>query len=95
MSVIGQEKVGKTALIRRFCLNYYSDVYQNTISDYYKKEMFVCDQNYVLNITDVGNKVEELQTQSLALRNPDIVLLVFSSAEPKSLKYVEDRYKTM
>ncbi|KHJ85192.1 hypothetical protein OESDEN_15086 [Oesophagostomum dentatum] len=57
IAVLGASATGKTSLIRRFVNNAYTDIYDPTIEDRYKKTLVTQGSSSHLEIVDTAGKV--------------------------------------
>lgn len=79
--VIGDEKVGKTSVIVRYCMKVFKENYSPTLcSDYYKKTLAREDLNTIvdLDIWDIGGQDHYKADRDFYLKRGMVVVIMFA-----------------
>ena len=82
----GAAKVGKTSIIKAFVSQKFSEDYTPTIEDYYKKYFKCNGKLFQLDITDTGGLESFTAMRRLAIKNADIMVLVYSLRSPETFE---------
>ncbi len=56
--LLGEGGVGKTALAMQFCLNHFTDSYDPTIEDCFRKQVVIDQKSDLLEILDTAGQEE-------------------------------------
>ncbi|MHA1232485.1 MAG: Rab family GTPase [Candidatus Helarchaeota archaeon] len=84
--VIGEPRVGKTSLIRRFADNTFSDTYKTTIgADFSIKVIELMNNKVFLTIWDIGAQERFSELRNYYYNGADAAILVYDVANPKTL----------
>ncbi|XP_065424253.1 ras-like protein family member 10A isoform X1 [Chrysemys picta bellii] len=98
VAVLGAPKVGKTAIIRQFLYNDFTDTYSPTGSrDIYRPSVIYNGNMYDMKIMDVpyltafpaNSSQEWLDLTCRGLRNTNAIVLVYDICNPESFEYVK------
>ncbi|XP_038229620.1 ras-like protein family member 10A isoform X2 [Dermochelys coriacea] len=98
VAVLGAPRVGKTAIIRQFLYNDFTDTYSPTGSrDIYRPSLIYNGNMYDMKIMDVpyltafpaNSSQEWLDLKCHGLRNTNAYVLVYDICNPESFEYVK------
>ncbi|KAG8195800.1 hypothetical protein JTE90_004804 [Oedothorax gibbosus] len=97
--VVGDVSVGKTCLVRRFCIQAFETKYKATIGvDFEAEKMYILDVPYILQIWDTAGQEKFKCIASSYYRGAKVVILVFDFSHLNSLynitKWLEDTLKS-
>lgn len=84
VAVIGEEKVGKTALILRLCLHKFVETYDPTIEDSYRTKVMLNNEPTTLDITDTAGQQQYASLHSEWIRDSEGIMLVYSVTDRSS-----------
>ncbi|EAX93644.1 small GTP-binding protein, putative [Trichomonas vaginalis G3] len=88
--IIGEEGVGKTAILNRYITGAFVSNYKPTIAAaFMSAHEIVGDHTVTLNIWDTAGQEKYQSMMPLYLRNVDCVILVCDVIKPTSAQYVE------
>ena len=87
--VIGDEKVGKTSLIRRLVENNFSFDYKKTIVEYMPFDFSVNKKNIRLNIWDTAGQEDLSHLRQISYNDTDVFFVCFSIVNPESFENVK------
>lgn len=87
--VIGDEKVGKTSLIRRLVENNFSFDYKKTIVEYMPFDFSVNNKNIRLNIWDTAGQEDLSHLRQISYNDTDVFFVCFSIVNPESFENVK------
>uniref|UniRef100_A0A6B2FZM6 Ras-like protein (Trinotate prediction) n=1 Tax=Myxobolus squamalis TaxID=59785 RepID=A0A6B2FZM6_MYXSQ len=77
--------VGKTALVTQFIQNQFSDEYDPTIEDTFRKQIMIDGKPALLDIMDTAGQEEFSSLQDGYIRQGNMYVLVFALDSPQSL----------
>lgn len=87
IAVLGASASGKTSLIRRFISDEYSDMYDPTIEDRYKKTLMYKGTPAHLQIVDTAGKELVYGMMSRYILSADAFMVVYSVGSRKSFEH--------
>ncbi|KAK6747560.1 hypothetical protein RB195_000637 [Necator americanus] len=87
IAVLGATACGKTSLIRRFVSNDYSDIYDPTIEDRFKKSLLFQGSMSYLEIVDTAGRELVSEMLSRYISSADAFIVVYSVGSRKSYEY--------
>ena len=87
--ILGEGGVGKSALTIRFINNKFIEEYDPTIEDSYRKNIFINDKNYVVDLVDTAGQEEYKSMRNQCINKGECFLLVYSIDNPNSLDELE------
>lgn len=88
--IIGEEGVGKTAILNRYVTGSFVANYKPTVAaSFMSAHEIVGDHTVTLNIWDTAGQEKYQSMMPLYLRNVDCIILVFDVTKPSSATYVE------
>ncbi|MCJ1245334.1 hypothetical protein MMC30_002538 [Trapelia coarctata] len=76
--VLGPGGVGKSAIVIQLCLNQFTDAYDPTIEDSYRKQVVVDGQNCMLEVLDTAGQEEYTALRDQWIRDGEAFVLVYS-----------------
>merc|ERR1711970_800759 len=82
---VGDSKVGKTALINRFCHDVFIENYAATSFNRYISDSLVANKRVRYTIWDTAGVMETNTTRTLVFREADVFLLCYRISDPSSL----------
>lgn len=82
---VGDSKVGKTALINRFCHDVFIENYAATSFNRYISDSLVANKRVRYTIWDTAGVMETNTTRTLVFREADVFLLCYKISDPSSL----------
>eukprot|EP00090_Calanus_glacialis_P006791 TRINITY_DN15292_c0_g1_i1.p1 TRINITY_DN15292_c0_g1~~TRINITY_DN15292_c0_g1_i1.p1 ORF type:complete len:431 (-),score=45.09 TRINITY_DN15292_c0_g1_i1:295-1587(-) len=82
---VGDCKVGKTALINRFCDDVFIENYAATSFNRYISDSMVANKRVRYTIWDTTGVIETNTTRTLAFREADVFLLCYKISDPSTL----------
>jgi len=82
---VGDSRVGKTALINRFCDDVFIENYAATSFNRYISDSLVANKRVRYTIWDTAGVMETNTTRTLAFREADVFLLCYNISDPSSL----------
>lgn len=89
--VVGEEGVGKTALINRYITGSFLENYKPTVAaSYIRAKEIVGDHSVALNLWDTAGQERYRAMMPLYLRNVDCVILVLDVLNISSMTYVQN-----
>lgn len=89
ISVFGDARVGKTALIKSFLGNEFSEDYEPTIEEYYSKQIEYKDRHYELNIIDTSGTENFPAMRRVDIQKSDVIVLVYSLENPETFELLK------
>ncbi|KAF8766967.1 ras-related protein Rab-34-like [Argiope bruennichi] len=97
--VVGDVAVGKTCLVRRFCVQAFETNYKATIGvDFEAEKFYILDVPYILQIWDTAGQEKFKCIASSYYRGARVVILVFDFSHISSLynipKWLDDTLKS-
>ena len=93
--IIGEEGVGKTAILNRYVTGSFIANYKPTIAaSFMSAHEIVGDHTVTLNIWDTAGQEKYQSMMPLYLRNVDCIILVFDVTKPTSVKYIDNWLET-
>ena len=84
ISVFGDARVGKSALIKSFLDHEFSEDYEPTIEEYYSKHIEYNDRHYELNIIDTSGTENFPAMRRVDIQKSDVIVLVYSLEHPQT-----------
>lgn len=90
--MVGNSGVGKSCIVRRFCVNAFSEVYKPTAGvDFYNKKFVIPNSQTTvsLRVWDVGGKQLERKMLDHYLENCDAICCVYDLTSRSSLENVQ------
>uniref|UniRef100_A0A6G3MI69 GTPase HRas (Trinotate prediction) n=1 Tax=Henneguya salminicola TaxID=69463 RepID=A0A6G3MI69_HENSL len=87
--IVGAGGVGKSAIVTQFMQNQFSDEYDPTIEDTYRKHIIIDSQDYLLDILDTAGQEEYNTIKDQYMREGMGFLAVFGLDSVISLKELE------
>jgi len=90
--VVGDERVGKTSLVRCYATNEFPGPYTPTASDTYSVNVLVATKPITFSLTDTGGNEDFNQLRHIAYPNTDIFLCCFSVVNPISFEHVRSKW---
>lgn len=93
--VVGNESVGKTSIVMRFCRNVFKERYLPTLcSDFYRKRWVVDEKSIEFQIWDIGGQDQYKMDKETYLKRAYVVIVVFAVDDPVSFmdvgRWVDD-----
>jgi len=82
---VGDSKVGKTALINRFCHDVFIENYTATSFNRYISDSLVANKRVRYTIWDTAGVMESNTTRSMVFREADVFLLCYKISDPSTL----------
>ena len=93
--IIGEEGVGKTAILNRYVTGSFIANYKPTIAaSFMSAHEIVGDHTVTLNIWDTAGQEKYQSMMPLYLRNVDCIILVFDVTKSSSVKYIDKWLET-
>lgn len=90
--VVGEQGVGKSALVMRCVTNTFLDEFAPTIADSYRKQMDINGKNTLLDIADtLGDPAQDMERQA-SYPQTAIFLLCFDIARPATFNKITSRW---
>lgn len=89
ISVFGDARVGKTALIKFFLEHEFSEDYEPTIEEYYSKHIEYNDRHYELNIIDTSGTENFPAMRRVDIQKSDVIILVYSLEYPQTFELLK------
>jgi len=83
--IVGDSKVGKTALINRFCHDVFTEYYAGTSFNCHISDSLVANKRVRYTIWDTAGVMETNTTRTLVFREADVFLLCYKISDPSSL----------
>ena len=98
--VVGDPRVGKTNIIKRYFKNTFTDKYELTIDDeYYNKFIYIDDKRYLFRLWDrTGDKQFYSDSQNIIFKGCNCLFLVYDISSKESLEHIPDfieKYKKL
>eukprot|EP01083_Nonionella_stella_P118936 355241_1 len=93
--VVGPGAVGKTSLTIRFLSDHFSDEYEPTIEDFYRKTIEVDNVQSVLEIYDTAGQEEFSTMQDSYYRSGHGFILVYNITSALSFNDLQDTYNKL
>jgi len=90
IAILGNGGVGKSAITYRFIQNKFSDTYNPTIEDSYRKQFVVDEQPIVLDLLDTAGQEEYKELREVYMRGGEGFIVVYSITDPKSFQEVTE-----
>ena len=88
--MLGEEGVGKTAILNRYVTGSFVANYKPTIAaSFMSAHEIVGDHTVTLNIWDTAGQEKYQSMIPLYLRNVDCIILVFDVTKPSSVNYID------
>ncbi|OAF68502.1 Distinct subgroup of the Ras family member 1 [Intoshia linei] len=87
--ILGDAKVGKTCIIRRFIKGTFTDQYIATVEDVYTQRISDNKKLCVMKIYDTAGSYQFPAMRSLSIKKADAIILVYSIDSLESLKTCE------
>ncbi|CCF57851.1 hypothetical protein KAFR_0D02040 [Kazachstania africana CBS 2517] len=84
IAVVGSGGIGKSAITIRFIQSRFTDEYDPTIEDSYRKQLTVDNAKYTIDILDTAGQEEYYMMREQYMRNCDGFLLVYSISSMQS-----------
>jgi len=90
---LGGPKTGKTAIIKRFLFNTYSDKYKSTVEELYNREYDFGNIKLRIDIMDTGGDVQFPAMRRLSISTTHAFLLVYAVDDPDSFDTVKSCFE--
>ncbi|VUC30917.1 unnamed protein product [Clonostachys rosea] len=91
--LLGSGGVGKTSLCNSFCLGNFTDTFDSSIENGYRKEITVDDKPCVIYIFDKAGQAEHLALRQEWIRESTAFVLVFSFLSRESFEKTKKLYR--
>lgn len=85
--VLGQERSGKTSIVRRITGHRFPELYIPTLYDSYVKHTTLRGEDVVIDVKDMSGSIHMPGMERHAVNNANVVLIVFSLANFDSCQY--------
>lgn len=96
ITVMGDQYVGKTSIIRRYVRNEFSPTYINTAAgDYFKKQVNIDGVDSILQIFDIAGQADRNSIIEIIYRHSDGILLVFDFSRQSTLQNIPEWLKLL
>ncbi|KAF7588172.1 hypothetical protein BBP40_006109 [Aspergillus hancockii] len=90
--VLGDESVGKSALVLRLCFDHFSGTHEATADDSIRKTTIVDGQECILDIIDTAGRKQYATLIEQWMRQGEVFVLVFDIASRESFTHVRKYY---
>ncbi|KOC11392.1 Ras-like protein [Aspergillus flavus AF70] len=90
--IVGDEGVGKSALILRLCFDHFSGTHEATADDSIRKSTVVDGQECILDIIDTAGREQYATLIEEWIRQGEVFVLVFDVASRESFTHVRKYY---
>lgn|SRR3990167_6767122 len=91
--MIGGGGVGKSSITIRFIQNEFTDVYDPTIEDSYRKQVEVDNEQYILDILDTAGQEEFATTRDSYMRTGEGFILIYTIVASVSFEHIPILYE--
>jgi len=88
--VLGGGAVGKSALVTMFVSDFFVDFYDPTIEDAYRKQVFIDERAFLLDILDTAGQEEYSAMRDQYMQTGNGFLLVYSINSRNSFDEIQD-----
>ncbi|KFD48596.1 hypothetical protein M513_10530, partial [Trichuris suis] len=85
--VTGSSQVGKTAIIKRFICNTFSECYRETVEDIFSREFIIRGQSLVVDIYD--SHISYPDMRRLRMATADAIVFVFALEDTDSFEQIK------
>ncbi|KAF2229440.1 ras-domain-containing protein [Viridothelium virens] len=90
IAVLGDSGVGKTALS---CINKFSDDYEPTIKDSYRKNIQSSHYDFLLDVLDTPGAEEHLQIREECIKESECFILIYSITSESSFAKIRNLHE--